>query len=450
MYIAAHSTLRQADVTEIRLGQTVVLLLRPGCAWPVELARQRLDARRLSAVLHGFRQRPLAVAQLRLFWHCNHLVGRQLSDEALLVEFASAIDRHRIEALVLPLRHGAISFVSAAATGEAGGGPTRAPPAVSATPVRTTVGPQPPVAVTQWDIRQRLAYVLPKAAEDVPGEALRSIILGLATPEGIAALALVIGLEVASHAAGGAGFFADAALLAVLWTMCGVSAFYAMIAFRDFLIHTMEARTDSDLDLAARDLAGAAVLLGTAALTFLGGWAKAKTTAGRVGGGEAGSASETSAGRPFGERQMDKAPAGREDRRADVGAEEEPELPPGRGLDLDRAITRAESSFKARQADALNEEHLSAAEGDLRNQPVVNDATGQAFDHLTEVRDAQRGLENDIQRLQRKVDHYEQFVDPRPQGSISDANKLLTAMRQFLDYTKSRVPPPGIGPKGSP
>ncbi len=261
MYIAAHSRLRQADVAEIRLGQTIVLLLRPGCAWPVELARQRLDARRIDSVLHGFRQRPLAVAQLRSFWHCHHLVGRQLSDEALLVEFATAIKRHRIEALVLPLRHGAVSSVPAAATGEAGGGPARAPHCVGDT-CRTTVGPQPPVPVAQWDIRRRLAYVLPKAAEDVPGEALRSIILGLATPEGLAALVLVIGLEVASHAAGGVGFFADAALVAVLWAMCGVSAFYAMIAFRDFLIHTIEARTDRDLDLAARDLAHAAVLLG--------------------------------------------------------------------------------------------------------------------------------------------------------------------------------------------
>jgi hypothetical protein len=294
VYIAAHLRLRQSDVTEIRLGQWIVLLLRPGCAWPVELARQRLDARRLSGVLHGFRQQPLAVAQLRSFWHCHHLVGRQLSDEALLAEFAAAIERHRIEALVLPLRHGAVSSVSATATGEAGGGPARAPPTVSATTMRTTVVPQPPVPVAQWDIRRRLTYVLPKAAADVPGEALRSIILGLATPEGIAALALVIGLEVASHAAGGVGFFADAALVAVLWAMCGVSAFYAMIAFRDFLIHTIEARTDRDLDLAARELADAAVLLGTAALTFLGGWAKAKTAAGRVGGGTA--LAESSAG----------------------------------------------------------------------------------------------------------------------------------------------------------
>ena len=290
MYIAAHSRLRQADVTEIRLGQTIVLLPRPGCVWPVELASQRLDARRLSGVLYGFRQRPLAVAQLRSFWHCHHLMGGQLSDEALLRDFASAIDCHRIEALVLPRRHGAVSSVSAAATGEAGGGPTRAPPARSATAARTTIAPQPAVPVAQWDIRRRLAYVLPKAAEDVPGEALRGIILGLATPEGIAALALVIGLEVASHAAGGVGCFADAALVAVLWAMCGVSAFYAMIAFRDFLIHSMEARTDRDLDLAARNLADAAVLLGTGALTFLGGWVKAKTAAGRVGGGAAGAA----------------------------------------------------------------------------------------------------------------------------------------------------------------
>lgn len=298
MYIAAHSRLRQADVTEIRLGQTIVLLLRPGCAWPVELARQRLDARRIAGVLHGFRQRPLALAQLRSFWHCHHLAGRQLSDEALLVEFANAIDCHRVEVLVLPLRHGAVSSVSvsAAATGEAGGGATRAPPTVSATPARTTLAAQPPVPVAQWDIRRRLAYVLPKAAENVPGEALRSIVLGLATPEGIAALVLVIGLEVASHAAGGVGFFADAALVAVLWVMCGVSAFYAMIAFRDFLIHAIEARTDRDLDLAARDLADAAVLLGTAALTFLGGWVKAKTAAGRVGGAGADEASSASVG----------------------------------------------------------------------------------------------------------------------------------------------------------
>jgi hypothetical protein len=285
VYIAAHTRLRQADVTEMRLGQTIVLLLRPGRTWPVELARQLLDARRIAGVLSGFRQRPRAVAQLRSFWHCHHLAGRQLSDDALLEEFATAIGRHRIEALVLPLRHAAVSSVSAAATGETRGGPTRTAATVSAPPSRSAVAPRPPVAVAQWDIRRRLAYVLPKAAEAVPGEALRRIILGLATPEGLAALALVIGLEIASHAAGGVGFFADAALVAVLWAMCGVSAFYAMIAFRDFLIHTVEARTAKDLDLAARDLADAAVLLGTAALAFLGGWVKARSASGRMGGG---------------------------------------------------------------------------------------------------------------------------------------------------------------------
>jgi hypothetical protein len=265
----------------------------------------------------------------------HHLAGRPLGAEAMLVEFAAATERHRIEALLLPLRHGAVSSVSAAATGEAGGGPTRAPPTVSTTTARTTLTLQPPVSVAQWDTRRRLAYVLPKAAEDVPGEALRSIILGLATPEGLAALVLVVGLEVASHAAGG------------LWTVCGVSAFYAMIAFRDFLIHTIEARTDRDLDVAGARSRGRGGVAGDGGTDVPGRLGQGEDDCGRVGGGEAGNASETSAGRSSGERHTDKAPSAREDRRSDVGAEEEPELPPGRAPDLDRTITRAENSFKA-------------------------------------------------------------------------------------------------------
>ena len=57
------------------------------------------------------------------------------------------------------------------------------------------------------------------------------------------------------------------------------------------------------------------------------------------------------------------------------------------------------------------------------------------------VRDAQRGLRNDIRILERKIQQYARREDPRPGASIANGERLLERMREFLRYTERRVPP---------
>jgi Bacterial toxin 37 len=286
VYVETHSRFRQNDATEIRLGFQVLLLARPGRAWPVELACHRVDARRIGVVLHAFRQHNLEISRLREFWHHYHLGGERLDDEGLLQAFATAVTQLRIEALLLPRMRAGVAGVS---TAVGAGGMGLRPPWDQA------VVPAPAEkSFAQWDLRDRLSYVLNKATKkDVPSNIV-AVFRGLLTPEGLAWFALFVGLEGASMAAGGVGLAADAVLVGLLWGMFGMSAVYGVIAFGDFLRHTVSARSTSDLDVAAEDLARAAVLFGAAALTFFGGWAKGKSVAGRV-GGTAGTSSDGAA-----------------------------------------------------------------------------------------------------------------------------------------------------------
>lgn len=119
-----------------------------------------------------------------------------------------------------------------------------------------------------------------------------------------------------------------------------------------------------------------------------------------------------------------------------------------RSADVDQAARDAKESFEQRRADALDPSHLSAAEGDLRGQFIMNPASGRIYDHLREVREAQRGLRNDINELAKKVRHYQRHVRLRPGVSIDDANHLLREMRAFLKYTEDRVPPSAKPPSG--
>ena len=287
----AISNLRPSDVTAIRVGLTILLLARPGRAWSSDFAAHRLRRDRVAAVLHELRDHPAAIASLRVYWHDHHLSNERLADEVLINAFADAAVQGRLDVLVLPR--------------------LRLPVSPPLQPLSRTGSLRPPAAgtaatagsarsVTQWDLKERLAYVFPLAAADVP-TAIGDLLRGFATPARLAIFAALIPLEVAGLAAGGIGLAANAILVAALWTMCGLAAFQAIGALADFMRHTMDATSDQDLDVAAKDLARAAVLLGVTALTFFGGWAKAKSVSGRIGGRVAAAdATDTGTGQPAG------------------------------------------------------------------------------------------------------------------------------------------------------
>lgn len=254
------------DVTEIRLGRHMLLLARPPRQWPQELARHRLGSRDMASVLAAFRDQPQAVGQLRLFWARYHLAATPLSEAALLDDFARQVAGHRIAALLLPRGTPGVAHNAA---GQTSGGSRVTPPDPAVLPV------------SRWSLQQKLGYVLAKASGLVPTD-LVAMIETLGTPEGIAWLAVFAGLELAGDLAGGVGLAANAALIALLWATAGVSAVYGAIAFGEFLLQTIRATSQAELDAAAQDLARAALLLGVAALGTLAGWAKLQAVATRL------------------------------------------------------------------------------------------------------------------------------------------------------------------------
>lgn len=274
MEIKRHQPIWGGDVAEIRLGLQVLLLARPGRDWPARMAPHRVGARRMAALLRALRTHHHGISQLRAFWHRYHLAGDHLSEEALLRAFAVAVGRRRVDALLL-LRASPVAAYRISETWQT--------PASVPMPAETASGAGGPAdqPVSQWDLGDRLRYVLEKAAESVPAEAA-SVLRAMMTKEALAWLVLFAGLEAASFVAGGVGFAADAALMALLWYFCGVSAFHGVIAFSEFLLHTFNAKSKADLDSAADELVRAALLLGMAGLSALGGWAKARALAQRI------------------------------------------------------------------------------------------------------------------------------------------------------------------------
>lgn len=118
--------------------------------------------------------------------------------------------------------------------------------------------------VLSMSLSQRLGIVFHKAAALLPGEAGRHLKAAL-TPEALATMAGVVALWAISHFVG-VGEVADCVMLAVGWLTIGSDAVVAAKKLIDFAMGTHGARTEADLDVAARDLSTAVTTLGVDAV----------------------------------------------------------------------------------------------------------------------------------------------------------------------------------------
>jgi RHS repeat-associated protein len=86
---------------------------------------------------------------------------------------------------------------------------------------------------------------------------------------------------------------------------------------------------------------------------------------------------------------------------------------------------------------ALDKKHLNAAKKELDGKVVARKADGTPFDHVTEVRNAQQGIANQIQKL-------EDSLANCPAGSSEKAalEKSISELSKFLDNTTGWVPKP--------
>ncbi len=116
------------------------------------------------------------------------------------------------------------------------------------------------VDVSRVGLEDRLGAVLHKAAPLLPGNVGRHL-LALVAPGSLAIMAGVVVVWAASHFVG-VGEIADVALLIGGWLMIGAGAAAGCRKLLSFALGTHSARTEADLDRAARDLADAVAILG--------------------------------------------------------------------------------------------------------------------------------------------------------------------------------------------
>ncbi|HTR41477.1 MAG TPA: polymorphic toxin type 28 domain-containing protein [Pseudomonadales bacterium] len=86
---------------------------------------------------------------------------------------------------------------------------------------------------------------------------------------------------------------------------------------------------------------------------------------------------------------------------------------------------------------ALDKTHLKAARQELKGNPVKFKPDGTAYDHVQEVRDAQRGLANQIDKLKNALKG-----TPGDSAESLQLQKQISQLSKFLDYTKGYCPAP--------
>jgi hypothetical protein len=88
-----------------------------------------------------------------------------------------------------------------------------------------------------------------------------------------------------------------------------------------------------------------------------------------------------------------------------------------------------------RLKEHLTEKDLDGARRELNGEVVARKGDGTPWDHVTEVREAQNGLSNQINRLKRQLSDSRLAPEDRPavESELSEASRLL-------DYSEQWVP----------
>ena len=93
---------------------------------------------------------------------------------------------------------------------------------------------------------------------------------------------------------------------------------------------------------------------------------------------------------------------------------------------------------RGRPTDRLKEQvtppTLEAAQRELKDEVVSRKSTGQPFDHVTKVQQAQAGLVKRITQLQRLLGDTRTTEAQRPalEAELSEASQLLDHTEQFV------------------
>ncbi|MFB9687335.1 polymorphic toxin type 28 domain-containing protein [Amycolatopsis plumensis] len=88
-----------------------------------------------------------------------------------------------------------------------------------------------------------------------------------------------------------------------------------------------------------------------------------------------------------------------------------------------------------RLREHLTDKDLDGARRELNGEVVARKGDGTPWDHVTEVREAQNGLSNQINRLKRQLSDSRLSPEDRPavEAELSEASRLL-------DYSEQWVP----------
>jgi RHS repeat-associated protein len=102
------------------------------------------------------------------------------------------------------------------------------------------------------------------------------------------------------------------------------------------------------------------------------------------------------------------------------------------GLALGREITSIEGKI-TRQMKHLDAEHISAAARELKGEVVkINPRDGKPFDHVTEVREAAQGLQNQANKIESMLGSGDLTKKARAalENNLRQANKKLEELKQ--------------------
>ncbi len=96
-------------------------------------------------------------------------------------------------------------------------------------------------------------------------------------------------------------------------------------------------------------------------------------------------------------------------------------------------------SFQERidgQKQALDDWHLDAARREGNGEIVrINPRTGEAYDHVSDVRNSQKGLFNVIKAIKNRLGYTD--LDPTERAALEDK---LSEASQLLDHSERFVP----------
>jgi hypothetical protein len=209
------------------------------------------DTLTLRTVITNLPRDRTAMAQLRAGWRQfdPSTPVYLLTDAGLMTQMTRLLRGRRLLILYLPYQAG--SFSSAELS-----------------------GPPPGRDWSRADKADKVAEALRRSKDHV-GPALYHMVEELVSPANIAIMVGFIVAVAIAHATGVAGAAIDVVLIGLAWAMAGYAGVKAIVDFIGAIIDVMDARTDAQIDAAARKFAEAFVALGAAFLARM--LAKAKT-----------------------------------------------------------------------------------------------------------------------------------------------------------------------------